>query len=248
MLLNFFFDFILLLSVSILLRRNVSIYKILGGSFIGGISILFLFFNINSFVLFLYKFIVSLSMILVTFGYRSISYTYKNMLYLYTTSIVLGGFLYFLNVEFSYRQSGLIFINNGLSVNVVFLIIFSPIIIYIYIKQGLWLKNNYSNYYKVQIINNNKTITLNAFMDTGNDLRVPFTNKPVILINNDIKSNYYFYIPYKGINNEGLIKCVKVDKVIINKKIIKNVVVGILNNKINIDGVDCLLNKNILEE
>ena len=226
MILNFFFDFILLLSVSILLRRNVSIYKILGGSFIGGVSIL---------------------MILVSFGYKSIKYTFKNMLYLYTASIILGGFLYFLNVEFSYQQYGLVFVNNGLSVNVIFLIIFSPIIIYIYVKQGLWLKNNYSNYYKVNIYYNNHKIFLNAFLDTGNELTVPFSNKPVILIDKEIISDKFFYIPYKGVNNTGLIKCIKVDKVEISGVFKENVVIGILNEKIKIDGVDCLLNKKLLE-
>ena len=247
MILNFFFDFILLLSVSILLRRSVSIYKILGGSFIGGVSILFLFIDLNSLTLFIYKFMISILMILVSFGYKNIKYTFKNILYLYTASIILGGFLYFLNVEFSYQQYGLVFINNGLSINVIFLIIFCPIIIYIYVKQGLWLKNNYSNYYKVTIYYDNKKYLLNAFLDTGNNLVVPFTKKPVILINKKIKVDKFFYIPYKGVNNQGMIKCFKVDKIEINNLVRKNIIVGLLNEKIKIDGVDCLLNKKLLE-
>ena len=247
MILNFFFDFILLLSVSILLRRNVSIYKILGGAFIGGVSILFLFIDLNSLTLFIYKFIISILMILVSFGYKNIKYTFKNILYLYTASIILGGFLYFLNVEFSYQQYGLVFTNNGLSINVIFLIIFCPIIIYIYVKQGLWLKNNYSNYYKVTIYYNDKKYLLNAFLDTGNNLVVPLTNKPVILINKKIKVDKFFYIPYKGVNNQGMIKCFKVDKIEINNLVRKNIIVGLLNEKIKIDGVDCLLNKKLLE-
>lgn len=248
MILNFFFDFILLLSVSVLLRRNVSIYKLLGGAFIGGISIFFLFLNLNSFLLFLFKLVISMIMILVSFGYRDCKYTFKNFLYLYSASIILGGFLYFLNVEFSYRQEGLIFIQNGLSINVVFLIIFCPIIIYIYVKQGIWLKNNYSNYYKVQIYFQEEKFQFNAFLDTGNNLSVPITNKPVILIDKAIKSEVFFYIPYKGVNNSGLIKCIKADKVEINGLVKNKVVIGMLEEKIKIDGIDCLLNKRLLEE
>ena len=248
MILNFFFDFILLLSVSLLLRRNVSIYKIISGAFIGGISILFLFINISSLQLFLYKVIISIVMVVISFGYKDIRYTFKNLLYLYTASIILGGFLYFLNVEFSHKQEGLIFINNGLSINVVFLIIFCPIIIYIYVKQGIWLKNNYSNYYKVHIFFNNQKFQFNAFLDTGNNLKVPITNKPVLLIDKEINSNYFFYIPYKSVNNSGLIKCIKVDKIEINGKVKKKVIVGMLEEKIKIDGIDCLLNKKLLEE
>ena len=247
MILNFFFDFILLLSVSILLRRNVSIYKIMGGAFIGGVSILFLFIDLNSLTLFIYKFIISILMILVSFGYKSIKYTLKNILYLYTASIILGGFLYFLNVEFSYQQYGLIFVNNGLSINVIFLIIFCPIIIYIYVKQGLWLKNNYNNYYKVTIYYNNKKYLFNAFLDTGNNLTVPMTKKPVILINKKINVDRFFYIPYKAVNGSGIIKCFKADKIEIDDLTKENIIVGLLNEKIKIDGVDCLLNKKLLE-
>ncbi|MEG2322444.1 MAG: sigma-E processing peptidase SpoIIGA, partial [Bacilli bacterium] len=142
LILNFFFDFLLLLSVSLILRRNVSIYKIMLGAFIGGLSLLFLFIKINSITLFILKILISIIMLLVSFGYKSLKYTVKNGLFFYTSSIILGGFLYFLNIQFSYKNNGLVFINKGLSINVVFLIIFCPIIIYIYIKQGLTLKNN----------------------------------------------------------------------------------------------------------
>ena len=158
MLLNFFFDFILLLTVSIVLKRNASIKRIIFGAFIGGLSMLFLFFEFTTFTLFIFKIFISILMVLITFGYYDLKYTFKNILYLYSTSMILGGFLYFLNVTFSYKQKGLIFINNGLSVNFVFLIISSPIILYLYIKQGIWLKHNYNNYYDVTIYVSKKEI------------------------------------------------------------------------------------------
>lgn len=248
MILNFFFDFILLLSVSVLLKRNVSIYRIIFAAFIGGFSILFLFIKISSFELFIYKVIISIIMTIIAFKYKSFSYTFKNIIFLYSTSMILGGFLYFLNIEFSYKQVGMIFINNGLSVNFIFLVIFSPIIIYIYIKQSLWLKNNYNNYYKMTLIHNNKAYELTGFLDTGNNLIDPITRKPVILIDINIKCDKYYYIPYKVVNNEGMIKCFKADKIIINDKVINKVIVGIINDKIKIDGIDCLLNKKLLED
>lgn len=243
MILNFAFDFILLLSVSIVLRRNVSIYKIILASFIGGLSIFLLFIKINNIELFVLKLIISIIMTLIAFGYKSIKYTFRNLIYLYMSSIILGGFLYYLNNEFSLKQNGLVFINNGLSINVIFLIIFSPLIIYIYVKQGLWLKNNYSNYYKIILYHNNKEYKLNGFLDTGNNLTI--FNKPVILIDKII-SDKYFLFPYKGIN-KGLIKCVKVDKILINGKIKEKVIVGMMEEKIKIDGIDCILNQKILE-
>ena len=158
MILNFALDFVLLLSVSLILKRNIKIIRIMFGAFIGGISILLLFMNINSLMLFLLKLLISIVMVLVTFKYRNIKYTLINLLYLYMSSVILGGFLYLLNLEFSYKHVGIIFYNNGLSVNFIFLIIFSPIILYIYIKQTKNLRYNYSNYYNIEIFMNKKKI------------------------------------------------------------------------------------------
>ena len=124
MILNFLIDFILLLTVSVILKRNIKLTRIMFGAFIGGISVLFLFFNINSILLFLFKIIISVLMVIVTFKYINIKYTLVNLLYLYMSSIILGGFLYLLNIEFSYKHIGVIFINNGLSINFIFLLIF----------------------------------------------------------------------------------------------------------------------------
>lgn len=250
MILNFAIDFIILLSVSLILKRNIKITRIMLGAFIGGISILFLFFNINSILLFLFKVIISILMILITFGYRNIKYTLVNILYLYMSSIILGGFLYLLNLEFSYKHVGIIFFNNGLSINFIFLLIFSPIILYIYIKQTKNLRYNYSNYYNIDIYLKNKKYRYTAYMDSGNVLVDSLTKKPVILIDKrkllfNIKE--FRLIPYMGVGGSSMIKVVKVDKILFNNKEYNNILLGIMD-KISLDGVDVILNRKLLEE
>jgi len=252
--LNWVMDLILLLGVSLLLRRNVKIKKLILASFIGGISILTLFLKINSLELFIIKVIISLFMVLIAFGFRNIKYTLRNLFYLYTSSMILGGFLYFLNVQFSYKQEGLIFYHNGLSINFIFLLIFSPIIIYTYVRQGLKLKNNYANYYKIDVyLKDGKKLNLTGFMDSGNKLVDPYKNRAIILIdektlNTEFKEEDIIYVPYETIDNQGFIRCVKIDKVvIIGVGIRRNVLVGIINQKINIDGVNCILHYKLLE-
>ena len=250
MILNFFLDFILLLTVSLILKRNVKITKIIMGAFIGGLSIIFLFFNINSFVLFLFKLIISILMILITFGFRSIKYTLINLLYLYMSSIILGGFLYLLNLEFSYKHIGIIFFNNGLSINFIFLILFSPVILYIYIKQTKKLRYNYSNYYNIEIYNKNKKYKYTAYMDSGNVLTDSITGKSVILIDKrkllfNIKE--FRLIPYIGVNGSSIIKVIKIEKLVFNNKEYNNILLGIMD-KISLDGVDVILNRKLLEE
>ena len=247
-LLNFSFDFLLLLSVSLILKRNIKILKILLGSLVGGISIFFLFLNINSMLLFIFKFLVSILMTLITFKFKNIKYTLKNIEYLYINSILLGGFLYFLNNTFSYKHEGIIFYFDGLSINFIFLIILSPIIIYIYIKQIKELKCNYSMYYKVDLYYD-KVYKLNAYLDTGNKLIDPITKKPVIIIEENIikKINKYRLIPYTTISGNDFMKCIKIKKLDIKDiGVFKNVIVGLSKN-LNMEGIDCILNQSLLE-
>ena len=219
------------------------------GSFIGGISILFLFFNINSILLFIFKLIISILMTLITFKYKNIKYTLINLLYLYMSSIILGGFLYLLNLEFSYKHIGMIFYNKGLSINFITLLILSPIILYIYIKETKLLKYNYSNYYTIEIYLNNKKYKYIGYMDTGNILIDSLTKKSVILIDKrkilfNIKE--FRLIPYMSINGPNMIKVIKIDKLIFNDKEYKNILLGIVD-RLSIDGVDVILNRKLLE-
>lgn len=249
MILNFLIDFMLLLTVSIVLKRNASIYRMLSGSFIGGLSILILFFNFNSFFIFLIKLLISILMILISFKYVNIKYTLINLLYLYIVSIILGGFLYLLNIEFSYKHIGILFFNKGLGINFILLFILSPIILYIYIKQSTMLKNNYTNYYNIEIYLNNKKYKYVGYLDTGNVLKDSLTGKSVILIDKrkilfNIKK--FRMIPYMGLDGVNLIKVIKIDRLLFNNKEY-DVLLGIIDN-ISIDGVDVILNRNLLEE
>lgn len=254
LILNFIFDFLLLASVSIFLRRNVSLTRLIIGAFIGSISVLALFLNINSFELFLIKLVISILMCLSTFGYKKLKYTLKNMFYLYTTSMILGGFLYFLNVEFSYKQVGLVFYHNGLSINVIVLIILSPIILYFYSKQIKELRVNYNNYYKVKIKMDKHIINCNGFLDTGNKLEDPYFHKPVIILDKrkvlfDINEFEMVLVPFFTVSGTSMMKCYKADYIDIEKIGIKNnFLIGIMDEKICIDGVDVILNIKLMEE
>lgn len=247
--LNFVFDFLLLLSVSIVLRRLANINRILIGAFVGSLSILLLFIKIDSIELFLLKVLISIFMILISFGFKNFKYFLTNIGYFYMASIVLGGFLYFLNVEFSYKQEGLIFYHEGLSINFIFLIIFSPIIIYIYIRQGLRLKSNYSKYHRVKMELQNKKIECVGYIDSGNKVKDPYGKRNIIFLNKKINIfDNFVLVPYQTIDNDGFIKCFKIDKLEIdNKEIKKKYLVSFIERKISIDGVDCILPE-IMEE
>lgn len=254
LLLNFFLDLLLLLTVSILLRRRKNSIRLLCAAFIGGLSILFLFIPMNSLGLFFSKIIISILMCLIAFGYQNIKYTGKNILYLYMTSILLGGFLYFLNDQFAYKKEGIVFYHNGLSINMIFLLLSSPILLYLYIRQGKELRNIYSKYHTITIFLGGKKYEFTGFLDTGNTLRDPYTKSPVILINKkkiiyDINEFGMMLVPYKTITEEGLLPCVKAEKIKIDAcKEKTGVLIGMMKEEILVNGVDCILHPDLLEE
>jgi len=234
--LNFLLDFTLLLSVSYILNRNIKLRKIIFGSIIGCLSTFLLFMN-NSIQLFIFKVIISIIMTLTTFSYKNIKYTIKNLEYLYIVSIILGGFLEIAKAEF-----------NNLYIFI--LLFISPIIMYLYYKQTKELKNNYSYYHKLDIHYKNKIFKLNAYLDTGNILKDPYFNRDIIVINNILKNiDDFILVPIDTIDNHSLIKCIKVDKVLIdNKELSKKVLLGITNKKIQMEGIDSIIGLNLMEE
>ena len=246
-LLNIWFDFLLLLSVSILLKRNIRIIRFIFGSLIGGLTFFILFIKFNSFTLFLFKLLVSILMIIVTFSYKNLKYTLTNLGYFYLSSIILGGGIYLLSDTLSFNNNNLMFYHNGFQINYLILIIISPIIILIYIKNVLKLKNNYSNYYKVDILYKDKLYHLSGFLDTGNHLKDTYKHRGIILVNLDIdyELSDIIYTPYNTLNYDGIIKCLKPDKIYVNKILFNNYLVGLSNENFKIDGINCLLHSSM---
>lgn len=250
-LINILFDYLLLTTTSYILKRNVSIKRILLGSLVGGLSIFFLFIKLNNFSLFLFKIVVSILMILTTFGYKDFKSFINNIIYLYLSSIVLGGGLYLINNELSYKSSGILFQKNSFSLNIIVFLVLSPIILYLYYKQTKHLKLEFQNVYRVDMFYKNKVYKFNAFLDTGNKLKDPYKNRPIILIYSDkVKLSYEeaILVPYKTVSGSGVLKCVMVEKIIIDndKEIIKPLI-GLSKEKFNMESIDMILNSQTLE-
>lgn len=246
LLINFMIDFLLLLSVSFLLKRNVGIKRIVIGSLSGGLSILILFLNLNNIELFLYKVVISIVMILITFSYKNLKYFFNNFLYLYICSVVLGGTLYLIKDEVSFKNNGLVFINSNLKINLLLVIILIPTILYFYVKELRKTKNNYNNYYSVELFYKNEKFNFTAFLDSGNKLKDQYKKRPIILANTDKLDFSYencILVPYTTVNGEGVIKCIKVDKIVIDKKtVVKSPLIGLVKDSFNIEGIDMILN------
>ena len=249
---NFIFDLILLMSINYILRRNVKWYRLILSGLFGTITIFALFIKMSRLTLIIYKFIISIVMLLIAFGYKNFNYLKKNIIYFYLVSMLLGGGIYFLNTQFSYTNNGLVFNNTGLKISYLIIISISLLIYLKYMFSFKELKNNYSNYYKCKIyFDKKKYIEVNAFLDTGNKLKDPYSSKSIILIDKhkikDIKIRSPIYVPYNSLNNHGLLTCFKALKLEIGGKSSDKFLVGISQENFFIDGIDCIINNNIME-
>lgn len=229
--LNFIFDFISLLGTSIILKRNTKIIRIIIGSILGELSVLSIFIRFNNIELVLFKIVLSILINIVVFRFNDIRYFFTNIYYFYLFELVLGGLLYMVKSNNMFME-----------------ILLGFIFIYIFIKNIKKLKNNYNKYFSIRLDINNNTYRLNAFLDTGNKLKDPYLNSPIIILDNtkfNLSGN--IFVPYNTCNSNNLLKCIKGNNLYINnKKINKRFLVGLSNN-ISLDGVDCILNEELME-
>lgn len=237
-LLNYFFDSLILLTVNTTLKRNISLKKILFVSLLGELSLLGFLLS-NKYLLILLKLEISLILNILTFKYKDIFYTVTNVLYFYMVSIILGGFIYYLKL-------------NNLSY--FFILLLVPLILYLYIKQNLNMKTTINKTYPLTIyFPNKRKLSLTGFVDTGNKLRDPVTKKWVVLVNKKllhgvIRIRTPIYVPYHSLNNKGLVECIKPEKLVIEGKEYTNFLIGLMDSKVMINSSDCILNLEILEE
>lgn len=242
-LINFIMDFYILSGVKFLLKLDTKFIRIIIGSLIGSLSIILLFFSLSTLILNVLKIIISLLMTFIAFG----KYKFFNrVFYLYIISIFLGGSIYLINDSLGYEVSGLLFINNGYNINFIILLIISPLIIFLYVKEFLKLKKKLNTTYNITLKLKNKEIKLEGFLDTGNKLVDPYFNKPIILINKkyiDLKGKKIIYVPFKSLNNNGLLKCIIPEYILVNDKKHENILIGISENL----KFDCILNERLFD-
>lgn len=238
-LLNYIFDYLILYTTKLTLKRNTSLKRLFLASLFGEVSIFLLILNYNYLILIISKLSIAIIMNIIGFKYHSLKYTLINLSYFYMISIILGGFLYLLqNNHFNYYTS----------------LLLVPIVFIIYLYQTKINHIKYQNYYEIKILFlNHHLINVTSYLDTGNHLIDPISNKPVILLDKRLTKGVIqihspIYVPFNALNNHGLIKCIKPIYVEVNNTKYQDVLIGIMENKINMDGVGCILNPLLLEE
>lgn len=248
---NFMFDLLLLMTVSIECKVFSKKRRLLISSFLGSLSTFLLFLPLNNFSLFLFKVVISIIMIIVDFKITSKELFFSLIKSLYGNSIILGGLIYFLNNQFSYKQKGFIFIHDGTSLNLIIILISSPIIFYLYHKMMKNEKKKRELLHSVSIRCKKGTINTLGFLDTGNNIKDPYKRRGVILINSseiNLSLEESILVPFKTVDSNSLLRCIEIEELKIDDNLITNkYLLGVSPKNIEIKGASCIL-PNIIEE
>lgn len=248
---NFMFDLLLLMTVSIECKVFSKKRRLLISSFLGSLSTFLLFLPLNNFSLFLFKVVISIIMIFVGFKITSKELFFSLLKSLYGNSIILGGLIYFLNNQFSYKQKGFIFIHDGTSLNLIIILISSPVIFYLYHKMIVIEKKKRELLHSVSIKCKKGSINTLGFLDTGNNIKDPYKKRGVILINSseiNLNIEESILVPFKTVDSNNLLKCIEIEELRIDDNLItKKYLLGVSPKKIEIKGASCIL-PNMIEE
>lgn len=237
LIINLWIDFLILVTTNIILKYKVSYKRLIVAALFGSIST-FLIFIHNRLLLVILKIIIAICMQLIANKYNGLKTLLENVFYFYLVSIILAGTIYlFRDYNFSMRQNYLI------------LLFVTPLILYINKKQIKKLDTYYKEKYNVEIYYKNKKYNFNAYLDTGNMLYDQYKKRPIsIVYSKKIKFDYTdgILVPIQTANKKSLLKCIKIEKMIIDNKTIKNAIIGLSNKPFEIQDINMILHKDIL--
>ena len=193
---NLIMNYIILLTVAIVLKIHRNNVRILGSSLIGALYAIFAYTStLEIYSTIFVKILLSIIMIYIGFKPQNIKILCKQILLFYLTSFVFGGaafsLLYFIKPQDvllgTYPLKTVM-----LSAIVGFIVV---VITFKIVKNRISKKDMYC---KIDISLNNKNIETIAMIDTGNLLKEPITNTPVIVVEHTL---LYDVIPKEILNN-----------------------------------------------
>lgn len=254
---NLIIDSFLLNIVSQILKMRVKIKRIIFSSVFGCVYLtIVLFFGYTFISNLFFKILAAFIMICIAFGKKSFLFLIKCTLIFLLVSMMLAGICVFFESE-QFEISATYNFNNFsykyliVSTMLAYLILYR---IFIYINDR---KAVNELIYNIEIITKDFKKNIKAFLDTGNELREPVTNLPVILVQKDALTfeainNYdYFNVPFNTINgNIGNLKAFKPDNINIfidGQKINIEAVVALCDNKLSkLGDYEALLSRGII--
>ncbi len=199
---NLILNVIILYATSLIAKMNLKIIRTLISASIGSIyAIMYYIFQIGLYSNIIFKFILSVIMIYVAFNPKEFKTLLKVLILFYLTSFVFGGaslsVIYLVNAQRINIQNGMIIGKYTMNTILTGIIIaFIVIVIAFKIIKSKISKNDLFCDIRFKI--NNKEIKTKAMLDTGNLLKEPITNIPVVVAEHKL---LYDVIPNEILDN-----------------------------------------------
>lgn len=199
---NLIMNFIILYATGIILKNRIKNIRLILASLLGAIYSVVAYTSIleiySSFIL---KIILSIILVYIAYNPQNVKQLWKQVLIFYMTSFVFGGAAFALIYVVRPQE---IFMKNGLflgtyPLKTIFLgsiIAFFIIITSFKIVKTKISKKDMFCFIKVKI--NNKVFETQVMIDTGNLLKEPITNTPVVVLEHTL---LYECIPKEILNN-----------------------------------------------
>jgi len=253
---NFIVNFFLLYITSQTIKIRTKARYLVISSMLGTLYAVVALYTKSKYLFYIpLKCITAIAMILILFRKKKVLVLFKAVLIFILYSMLLAGLCIFIEI------------NNSMNTNIIInkfsykILLSSIMLIYIFIHRiVVYVQDRReiaSLIYEVDIVTNSDVRKVRAFLDTGNELREPVTNLPVMIVEKEalndleIKSKDKFYIPYKVINGfSGMLEGFKPKYINIhsdNGIEQKEVIVALCNNMISeVRDYNALLSRGIL--
>jgi len=232
---NTLLDMLVLLSISLLLRKRLVFWRLLLASFLGGMgAVLILWLQLGYGAVYILSVFV-LDSIMCMLLFREIQQVFVQV-------------IYFCGLGFVYTKIDGCLAAFGITRFVRF---FSSILLIaaVFFVCVYKIRIEKKRLYAVRIVENGKVFTFWALFDTGNSLTDPYTKKPVSFVeeNDDTrewlygKPQKYRLIPFRSLGKEdGLLEGTQVDELIIcgkeGQKTERGAVIALYKGKLSGDG------------
>lgn len=205
---NIIMNSIILYATSIIIKQKTKFFRIIISSGIGAIySIALYLTNLKIYTSIISKIILSIIMIYIAFKPSNFKNVFKQVVIFYLTSFIFGGVALNLINNFN---SDKISIKNGIYTgeDVFKIIILGAIFALIIVKISIKIIKNKlipkDMYCKIKMKINEKIVETKAMIDTGNLVKEPITNIPVVIVESSLLNGI---IPKEILDNLENILC-----------------------------------------
>ena len=273
---NLFINYILLLLTAKFLSLKWKSIRLVFGEILSGIYSLYILFpETNLFLSILVKLIMSITIVWCVFGFKSLKSFIKITLCFYAINFLFSGMM--LGLWILFRPSSMEMNNGVVYFNISPLVLIASTIVSYFIIEIFYRiigKNHIKNsFYEIKINIEDSPVKLRAKVDTGNILREPFSNLPVIIVRKStaekiippkllgLLDNYYQntnnissyevkysirMVPFKTVAGSGVLPAFKLKNIINPEGILKKAYIAICPDGTLSEEIGALINPELI--